>query len=424
MPVARAQIETVQLDQLNRLIKALVPGNRFYAARLEQAGIAAGVESLTEYARRLPVTTKQELVADQQQYPPFGSNLTFPLERYTRFHQTSATTGNPIRWLDTPGDWDWLTKTWTNVYRAAGVTAADRVYFAFSFGPFVGFWMAFDAAQRLGCLCVPGGGLGSAARLRAILENEVTVLCCTPTYALRLGEVAKEEGIDLGRSKVRVIIVAGEPGGSIPATREAMVQAWPGARPFDHHGMTEVGPVTHELPGNPGALAVIESAFIAEVVDPVTGAEVEPGQTGELILTNLGRIGSPVLRYRTGDLVKKTYRVGDDGQAHLVLDGGILSRVDDMVIVRGTNIYPVAVEKVIRQFAEVAEYRAEIRSQQAMAELSVAIEPVAGCSDVDGLADRVGKALQAAFLVRIPVAAVAAGTLPRFEMKARRWVRA
>jgi phenylacetate-CoA ligase len=423
MSMTRSAIESVQIDQLNKLIAALVPGNRFYSARLEQAGLTGGVSSLAEYARRMPVTTKSELMADQQQHPPYGSNLTFPLDRYTRFHQTSATTGNPIRWLDTPEDWDWLTKTWIEVYRAAGVTSADRVYFAFSFGPFIGFWMAFDAAQRLGCLCVPGGGLGSAARLRAILENEVTVLCCTPTYALRLGEVAAQEGIDLGESRVRTIIVAGEPGGSIPSTRQAIVQAWPGARPFDHHGMTEVGPVTHEWAGNPGTLAVMESAFIAEVVDPVTGGEVEPGQTGELILTNLGRIGSPVLRYRTGDLVKKTYRIGDDGRAHLALDGGILSRVDDMIIVRGTNLYPAAVETVIRQFPDVAEYRAEIRNQQAMTELSIVIEPVPGCVDADKLAEGVCKALQAAFLMRIPVTAASVGTLPRFELKACRWVR-
>ncbi|MEO7299966.1 MAG: thiamine phosphate synthase, partial [Verrucomicrobiota bacterium] len=138
----------------------------------------------------IPFTTKQELVADQQKIPPFGSNLTFPLENYTRFHQTSGTTGTPLRWLDTPESWNWMVENWVEVFRAAGVEATDKIYFAFSFGPFIGFWLAFDAGQKIGTLCVPGGGLSSESRLKAILENEITVLCCTPTYALRLAEVA------------------------------------------------------------------------------------------------------------------------------------------------------------------------------------------------------------------------------------------
>ena len=164
----------------------------------------------------MPFTTKSELVADQSAHPPFGTNLTSPLARYTRFHQTSGTTGHPLRWLDTPESWSALVDNWVQIYAAAGVCAGDRVYYAFSFGPFVGFWLAFDAGQRIGALCIPGGGLSSAGRLRAIIENQATVLCCTPTYALRLAEAAREEGINLAESKVRVIIVAGEPGGSVP----------------------------------------------------------------------------------------------------------------------------------------------------------------------------------------------------------------
>ena len=194
--------------------------------------------------------------------PPFGTNLTYPLTCYTRFHQTSGTTGQPLRWLDTPASWEAMVENWMDVFRAATIGAADRVYFAFSFGPFIGFWMAFESAERLGCLCLPGGGLSSVARIRAILENAATALCCTPTYAIRLGEVAAEEGIDLAESNVRRIIVAGEPGGSIPATRRHIEQLWPGARVFDHHGMTEVGPVTYECPVVPGVLHVIERGHI------------------------------------------------------------------------------------------------------------------------------------------------------------------
>src|SRR5947207_7929412 len=174
----------------------------------------------------------------------------------------------PLRWLDTAESWNGMLGSWEQVLRVAGVARADRILFAFSFGPFIGFWLAFESAARLGCLCVPGGGLGSVARLAAILENQITVLCCTPTYALRLAETAAREKIALDHSRVRKLIVAGEPGGSIPAVRTRLEELWPGARVFDHHGMTETGPVTYQCPARAGMLHVIESAYYAEVIQP------------------------------------------------------------------------------------------------------------------------------------------------------------
>jgi phenylacetate-CoA ligase len=298
--------------------------------------------------------------------------------------------------------------------------------FAFSFGPFLGFWLAFEAAARLGALCLPGGGLSSAARLRVMQENGVNVLCCTPTYALRLAEVAAEEKMAGHTLGVKTIVVAGEPGGSIPATRAKLESLWPGACIFDHHGMTEVGPVTLTCPARPGVLHVIESAYYAEVIDPASG---QPATRGELVLTTLTRTGSPLLRYRTGDLVKCRVQDAecrseacDCGRVDLALEGGILGRVDDMIIVRGVNIYPSAVEEIIRGFAEVAEYRVHVSAAQALLEMRVEIEPVAGAAAA-GLGARLEQMFHQAFALRVPVRVVAAGTLPRFEMKALRWVK-
>src|SRR6266852_2958891 len=204
----RATIEAVQLEQLRSLVAELFPGNRFYSRKLNEAGITFDIAGLDDFCRRFPFTTKDELIEDQRLHPPFGTNLTYPLARYTRYHQTSGTTGVPLRWLDTPESWDSMLASWTEVFRAAGVTAADRVYFAFSFGPFIGFWLAFEAAARMGALCLPGGGMSSAARLRGILDNGATILCCTPTYAMRLAEVAAAEKIDLRRARIKPIIVA------------------------------------------------------------------------------------------------------------------------------------------------------------------------------------------------------------------------
>ncbi len=429
---SRSGIVSTQLTQLQVLLGAILPDNAFYHEKLAGTGINGGILDLEEFSRHCPFTRKQELIDDQQRHPPYGRNRTFPLERYTRFHQTSGTTGSPLRWLDTPASWDWMVRNWQEVYRAAGVTSSDHVFFAFSFGPFLGFWTAFEAAAQIGCLCLPGGGLGSAARLRVMRDNGATVLCCTPTYAIRLAEVAEAEKISLRAGSIKTVIVAGEPGGSIPATRARLEQLWPGARVFDHHGMTEVGPVTYECPARPGVLHVIETAYFTEIVDPATGQAVPPGTIGELVLTTLGRTGSPLLRYRTGDLVKtvpipRPSRLPPEpcpcGRHEIALDGGILGRTDDMVIVRGVNIFPNAVEEIIRGFDEIVEYQVQIQTDRTLTELSLLVEPVPGIVDSAHLLGRLEKAFLAAFALRVPISLAPPGTLPRFEMKAQRWRR-
>jgi phenylacetate-CoA ligase len=416
----RSRIEADQLSKLRVLLAAVSETNPFYARKLRGMEIS----TLDGFFARVPFTSKQELIEDQRAHPPYGSNLTYPLARYTRLWQTSSTTGNPLYWLDTPESLQWMLDNWARVYQAAGVGAADRIFFAFSFGLFLGFWTAFESAARLGAMCIPGGGMSSAARLRTILRTAATVLCCTPTYALRLAEAAAEERVDLGSSKVRRIIVAGEAGGCIPGVRARVEAAWPGARVVDHHGMTETGPVSYGCPAQPDVLHAIESAYIAEVIDPETGAAVPPGAIGELVLTNLGRLGSPLLRYRTGDLVRR----GADGPCEcgaedLSLPGGILGRSDDMVVVRGVNVYPAAVENILLASGQVAEYRVEAHSGRHLAELRVEVEPAPQCADGAALAQRLETELHTVFGLRIPVSAVPPGHLPRFEMKARRWVR-
>jgi phenylacetate-CoA ligase len=397
-------------EKFKRLHEAIAGRNAFYDRKLKKWN---GV------SRDIPFTTKAELVEDQRSHPPFGSNLTFPLERYTRFSQTNGTTGQPLRWLDTQESWDWMCGNWRRVFEAAGVTANDRIFFAFSFGPFLGFWVAFEAAARMSCLAIPGGGMRSAARLRMILDCEATVLCCTPTYAIRLAETAAEEGIDLSECKIRRVIVAGEPGGSIKATQARIESLWRGAKVVDHHGMTEVGPVSYGCPKRERVLHIIESSYIAEVMDPATGAAA---QKGELVLTNLGRVGSPLIRYRTGDIVERSANEQCEcGTFDMALEGGILARTDDMVVIRGVNLYPSAIEEIVRSCDGVAEYRVEIRTERALTELSIQVEPSDG--NEAGLVHRLELALRNALGLRVPVVAVSRGSLPRFEMKAQRWVR-
>ena len=234
-----------QLHRFREMLTPVLETNVFYQRKLTEAGITDpnDVQTLTDY-RQLPFTTKEELSADQVSHPPYGTNLTFPLERYTCLHRTSGTTGSPLRWLDTAESWDWWGRCWGEIYRCAGVTSADRLMIAFSFGPFIGFWSAYHGAQMLGALTIPNGGMTSEQRIRAILSNDVTVLIATPTYALRLAEVAEQEGINLSKtSSVRVTIHAGEPGASLPATKERIETSLGGAclRPRRCDGSRRMG---------------------------------------------------------------------------------------------------------------------------------------------------------------------------------------
>jgi phenylacetate-CoA ligase len=400
--------DAAALAALRGLLVELRDRNPFYASRLKPLTPPMPA-NLADFTARFPVTTKQELVADQTAHPPYGTARSEPLARFTRCHQTSGTHGAPLRWLDTPESWQVMTEDWVEVLRQAGVVPSDRMLFAFSFGPFLGFWLAFEAGLKLGSLCIPGGGMSSAQRARVLAENRCTVLCCTPTYALHLARESAAAGIST--DSVRLIIVAGEAGGSVPGVRSALERAWPGARIFDHHGMTETGPVTHEDPTHPGRLIVLERSFLAEVIDPATAQPVPEGTEGELVLTTLRRRACPLLRYRTGDLVRAV-RV----PAGLALEGGILGRLDDMVVVRGVNVYPSAIETLVRQFPEIGEFRVTLDRSGAMTELRLEIE--GSESTASALHDRIRSSLA----LRVPVTPVPPGTLPRFEMKARRWV--
>ena len=377
------------LEKINTLLAALST-NPFYRNKL---GGLTSVSSLDEFTQKVPFTTKAEFAANQKAHPPYGTNLTYPLARYNRFHQTSGTSGQPMIWLDDPAGWDWLRGNWEWVWEKAGVRAGQAAFFPFSFGPFLGFWAGFESAVALGVRAIPAGGLSSENRIKMMARLRPEILCCTPTYGLRLAEVAGNAR-ELG---VQKIIVAGEPGGSLPEVRNRLIEAWD-AEVIDHHGMTEIGPVTVGDLNDPSRLLVRHDSYYCEVIN-----QDEQG-IGELVLTTLGRHGSPILRYRTGDLVQP--------DKDFALKGGIIGRVDDMVVVRGVNLYPGAVEEVVRSVEGIAEYEVLIEERSSMAEVRLRVEG----SGTEELENR----LREVFSLRIPVEQVPAGTLERFEMKSKR----
>ena len=420
---ARDTLEELQGRRLGQLLADIYGRNAFYTRKLDAVGIELEALAFPDDLTKLPFTTKAELAADQEGSPPWGTALTEPIERYTRYHQTSSTTGRPLRWLDTNESWRWVLDCWKAVYRAAHVGAGDRVLFPFSFGPFIGFWAGFEAGVQIDAHCVPGG-TSSQFRLALIDEVRPTVVCCTPTYALRLLDVAAEspEGRPpLSRSSVRVLIVAGEPGGSIPATRKRIESGW-GARVIDHHGLTEVGPVSFECWESPGFLHLNECEYICEVLAQDSPEPAPEGEPGELVITNLGRTASPVIRYRTGDVVLRSPDRCRCGRTLARADGGILARADRMVNVRGVNVYPGAIDAVVHHFSEIVEYRATVATGESMRSLTVEIELAPQIEGAAAIADRLAEHLREALSLTVPVRPVEPGALPRFETKARRFV--
>jgi phenylacetate-CoA ligase len=415
----REHLQAYQLEKLQHLLQRIDGRNRFYARKLNQVGVVPFDIQTMEDFFQLPFTTKAELLKAQADDPPFGTNATFPESAYTRFHQTSGTTGKPLRVLDTAESWEWWGDCWGYVMAAAGVTAADRLFLPFSFGPFIGFWAAVLGAKRIGTLLISGGGYSSIQRLNLMRDMEVTVMCCTPTYALRLAEVARENDFDINTIPLRATIHAGEPGANVPATKKRIEQTW-GVKAYDHAGASEVGAYSYECELQPDGIHVNESEFIVEIINPDTGEHVPEGEKGELIITNLGRIGFPIIRYRTGDLVQFTSQPCDCGRTFGRFLGGIIGRADDMIIVRGVNVYPSAVENLVRQFADVDEFRVQISKKKEMAEFMLEVELIPGASPEENC-----RAIRQTFHnvlgLRPSVTAVARGSLPRFELKSRRF---
>ncbi len=409
-----ARLRDHQLARVRTLAAAALGANPFWTAKWRAAGLASA-EDLRDWddLRRLPLTTKGEIVADQAAHPRFGTNLTYSIERYVRVHQTSGTSGSPLRWLDTQASWEWWARCWGFVLAGAGVRPGDRAFFPFSFGLFVGFWAGFEGARALGALAIPGGGQDSPTRLAAMEALGATVLVCTPSYALHLLQVARERGVDPAKLPVRVTVHAGEPGAGIPSVRARIEAGW-GARAFDHAGMTEMGAYGYECEAQSG-LHVNESEFVVEVIDPTTGA---PAREGELVLTNLGRLGSPLVRYRTGDRVRLAPTPCACGRTFIRLEGGVLGRLDDMLIVRGVNVFPSAIEAIVRRFP-VEEFQIEVFRDGELDEVRVLVEVDGGAAG----ARHVQEALRTTLGIRLEVAPVGAGSLPRFELKARRVVR-
>ena len=424
----RGRLERYQLERLNSLLEIVLRDNAFYRERFGTDQLQ--LSSLAELSR-LPLMSKSDWVSTDT--TGIAKHHSYGMDQYRRYHRTSGTRGRPMVIMDTCSDWQWWVSTWQYVLDACQITHRDRVLMAFSFGPFIGFWSAHDACLNRQCMVIPSGGMSTMARIELIESSRPTVLFSTPSYAIHLGQAAEKHGKNLRDSSIRCVFVAGEPGGSVPSIRSS-IEAMYGAEVMDHVGATEIGP--WGFGSSDGRfMHVIESEFIAEYLpvdltssqrDALRGLvpthESIPvdavNQVSELVLTSLGRVGAPVLRYRTGDLVCPIVgRSGESPESCFVrLAGGVLGRSDDMIVVRGVNVFPSSVEALVREFPEVGEYRLTLFKNGALDELRLEVEDER--HDPDRIAQRLLMQLQ----LRLDVVDVPDGTLPKSEGKSRRVV--
>jgi phenylacetate-CoA ligase len=423
----RDDLRALQLLKLRRLCEWAYARSPFHRRRFDAAGFHPDQLKTLDDIRRIPMMTREEWMEAEQRQPLFGDLPATDHHHAIRYHLTSGTTGRmPIRVLDGMKDWEWIAEMWCYGFWGFGVRPEDVVYFAFGYGSFIGFWGAHYACEKIGALVIPGGAQTTEARVRQIVELGATTVCSTPTYALRLWQQATEMGIDLRQSQVNKVILSGEPAGSIPAVKRQLEEAW-GAKCGDTAGMTEIGTIMiFECANQPGGTHIIEDHFVEEVIDPFTDEPVGYGELGERVVTSFGRGFIPLIRYRSKDMVLRlpasTCACGRTGDLY---EGGIRGRWDDMKLIRGTNVYPRAVEAIVRDFDAIDEFQIYVwRKDDIRDEITIKVEVKPGREgEWAELERQLAGALSSAHEgLRFDIERVNYGTLPRFELKAKRLV--
>jgi phenylacetate-CoA ligase len=422
----RGKLLEYQLNLFRKQMAYVYERAPFYRRKFDDAGIRPEHIKTLEDVSRIPFTIKEELRRSQEEHPPFGDFHCIPPEEGVRVFQTTGTTGTPVRSLLSKKDWlvNYYDQFMYFMY-GYGITKADIIFIPFNYGLYLAWWGIHSSFEQGGVLVIPGGGQSSEDRIRNILEWKPTVICGTPTYILFLGDAAKKMGVDLSKTTVRIVITAGEPGAQVPSTKKQIETTW-GAKNYDDIGSTEISNFGFECVAQKGT-HVIESMFLAEVIDPKTGKWVGPGEEGELVLSNLCCESMPLIRWRMGDIVKFNYEKCECGRTFLRLDGGIIGRADDMFQFGGVNIFPSAIENFVRGTKEFSnEYQVIAPKMGSGKHLRIRVEPSSPALSQEEM-DRAVKSFKEIFKFRIGVSpdveVVKIGELPRFEGKAKRVIR-
>jgi phenylacetate-CoA ligase len=422
----RRQLREYQLQKLRKQLRYVYSNSPFYRRKLDGAGISPDDIRTMADLREIPFTEKEELLRSQEGHPPWGDISCISPEQGVRVFKTSGTTGEPVRMMLSHKDWFENYYEQFQYFRCGfGLTEQDVLFVPFNYGMYIAWWGFQVAMEQAGLMIIPGGGISTSERLRVMLDWGATVICGTPSYLLFMAETARAEGVDLVNSPIAKLVVAGEPGANVPATKRALEAGW-GAEVFDDIGSTEIGNFGFECLSHAGS-HVIEAMYIAECLDTGTLETNPDGRVGELILTNLICESMPLIRYRTRDLVRFDSTPCACGRTGLRLAGGILGRSDDMFQFAGVNVFPTQIEDLLRSMDDFScEYQLVIPKMGSGRHLIVRVEPAAHATSMVRLVqaqEQLVQLIKSRITITPQVDIVKPGDLPRFEGKARRIIR-
>ncbi len=419
----REQLNVLHERRLHRLVNYAYDNSPFYRRKFDEIGLEPGdIKTVDDFKSKVPITDKVDFLEQQAAEPPYGPTLARPHGAIVHHAETSGTTGTPLSIPYAMYDTVRYGESWCSAFWATGIRPTDSFYFAFGWGNFAGFWSAYWGVRRFGGRMISGGGLNTEGHINAIQRLKPTVLISTPTFALRLAAVARDMGIDLSQSSIRYTIHAGEPGPTaLPQMKRQILDAWGAENAGELLGIAEIdafGPSNSIGDG----VHVDEMCVFSWVMNPESGAEVSEGDVGEHVVTSYVNSAQPLLNYRTHDLVRPRMSC-PSGRTWLKFDGSVLGRTDYMVTLRGTNVYPTAIENVLGSARGVSSnYELHMTRDQDNDEMEVKFEPQPDvpAADWPALAETVAGEIQQQLKVRIAVQPVEPGSLPRYDLKTKR----
>lgn len=424
--LTRDQLNALHLRRLKRLLEYAYRRSAFYRQHWDRAGFHPDqVTSLRDFRERVPLTDKADFLHFQESHPTYGLTVAVGERDIAHHAETSGSTGVPLRIPFTDYDTERYGESWIYGWWALGIRPTDSFYFAFNWGNYAGFWSAYWGVRRLGAKVFSGGGQTTEQHVQNILRLKPTVLISTPSYALRMLEVAAEMGIDLSTSSIRFTYHAGEPGPcSLSSVREKLDAGF-GAISGELLGVAEIDAIAPGCCFREG-VHMSEMSNFSWSMDPETGAQTAEGGIGENVLTTYVNTAQPLINYRTHDLVRAfNYPTCGCGRSWRYLDGVVLGRSDHMVTIKGTNIYPSAVENLIAGVPGVSpHFQIVLYREGALDDLLIRFE---AAPDITGaqerqVADAVVKRIRDVVGVRIRAEVAEAGSLPRTDLKAKRIV--
>ncbi|ASU40525.1 CoA ligase [Herbaspirillum sp. meg3] len=423
----RATLESFQLAKLRTQLARLAQDSAYYAPLFKRLGWNAGELGSLADLSKLPFTTKSDYVNSIGPDAPFGQFMTVPRSDVLRMHFSSGTTSTPTPQFWTQHDLDRWAAMYARHSHAQGIGPDDIVQCMYSYTWFVGGLGATAGYQRVGAMVIPAGSQDTERQINTLFTYGSTVLCGTPSFITHLAEEVRKRGRDPATSTVRTIMMGGEPGASIPATRKRIQELW-GARAYDAYGCLEFQPIAGECDAQAG-LHLAEDFLYAEVVDAETRQAVPDGTPGVLVVTHLDKQAGPLVRWWTGDIVVRDSTPCTCGRTHARLLGGVRGRADDMLVVRGVNVFPSAVEEVVRKSPGLGdEYQLVINASVYdaggfMKSLHVRVEQSDASADTDQLAAQLVRDIKEKLQVGAAVEVLPFGTLTRSTHKAKRLVR-